>query len=163
LLNFIIQDKPPPPPALAPELSNLVTHFVSKKFKNFNMRSQFSRNFCSSLSLYFLISKKEGKCTEISSFSEAKAADMAANQKQEVTLLRWLFKDFATSPIAPLQWIEYNIRQMSRVYPSGNRVGSSNYDPTMAFNCGAQVSNACSRKLFNDCFIIDCSFELSNG
>ncbi|XP_063928009.1 1-phosphatidylinositol 4,5-bisphosphate phosphodiesterase delta-4-like [Zophobas morio] len=96
-----VKDKPPPPPALAPELSNLVTHFVSKKFKNFNM------------------SKKEGKCTEISSFSEAKAADMAANQKQE--------------------WIEYNIRQMSRVYPSGNRVGSSNYDPTMAFNCGAQI------------------------
>jgi Phosphatidylinositol-specific phospholipase C, Y domain len=37
-------------------------------------------------------------------------------------------------------WVEYNTRQMSRIYPAGTRVDSSNYDPCPSWNVGSQVS-----------------------
>ena len=33
----------------------------------------------------------------------------------------------------------YNMRQLSRVYPNGKRVDSSNYDPRVMWNCGIQL------------------------
>ena len=34
---------------------------------------------------------------------------------------------------------EYNMRQISRVYPQGKRVDSSNFDPQPMWNCGMQM------------------------
>jgi phosphatidylinositol phospholipase C gamma-1 len=35
--------------------------------------------------------------------------------------------------------IKYNRKQLTRVYPQGMRVDSSNYDPTRLWNCGVQL------------------------
>eukprot|EP00118_Oscarella_pearsei_P006498 m.29453 g.29453 ORF g.29453 m.29453 type:complete len:1306 (+) comp31169_c0_seq5:82-3999(+) len=37
------------------------------------------------------------------------------------------------------QFVAYNFRQFSRVYPKGSRVDSSNYDPTLMWDCGVQM------------------------
>eukprot|EP00873_Tetraselmis_striata_P009850 jgi/Tetstr1/430114/TSEL_019948.t1 len=37
------------------------------------------------------------------------------------------------------QWIEYNMRHLSRVYPAGLRVDSSNYSPIPAWQLGCQL------------------------
>eukprot|EP00043_Microstomoeca_roanoka_P005501 m.56102 g.56102 ORF g.56102 m.56102 type:complete len:1354 (+) comp12995_c0_seq1:65-4126(+) len=34
---------------------------------------------------------------------------------------------------------EYNTRQLSRIYPNGKRVDSSNFDPRLMWNCGCQL------------------------
>eukprot|EP01103_Thecamoeba_quadrilineata_P001055 TRINITY_DN10934_c0_g1_i1.p1 TRINITY_DN10934_c0_g1~~TRINITY_DN10934_c0_g1_i1.p1 ORF type:complete len:951 (-),score=192.82 TRINITY_DN10934_c0_g1_i1:16-2838(-) len=39
----------------------------------------------------------------------------------------------------PQEMILYNTRQISRIYPEGSRVASSNYDPFPAFNHGCQL------------------------
>jgi len=39
----------------------------------------------------------------------------------------------------PTDFVKYNGRQLSRIYPKGNRFDSSNYDPIPAWNCGAQI------------------------
>jgi phosphatidylinositol phospholipase C gamma-1 len=36
-------------------------------------------------------------------------------------------------------WVEYNMRQFSRVYPKGTRVKSDNYDPQQMWNFGMQL------------------------
>eukprot|EP00953_Heterococcus_sp_UTEX-ZZ885_P015737 8868-Heterococcus_DN1.PRE.1 len=36
-------------------------------------------------------------------------------------------------------WVEYNTKQMSRIYPAGTRVDSSNYDPCPSWNVGSQI------------------------
>ena len=33
----------------------------------------------------------------------------------------------------------YNRNQFSRIYPKGQRIDSSNYDPQLAWNCGCQM------------------------
>jgi Phosphatidylinositol-specific phospholipase C, Y domain. len=60
-----------------------------------------------------------GKCYQMSSFSEKKAEE----------LIKSSAKDFVT----------YNARQLSRIYPSGKRTGSSNYKPTPLWNVGCQI------------------------
>jgi len=35
--------------------------------------------------------------------------------------------------------IKYNMKQISRVYPKGTRIASSNFDPTQAWNVGCQL------------------------
>lgn len=56
---------------------------------------------------------------EITSFSEAKV-----NKLLKTT---------------PGQFVDFNSRQLSRIYPKGTRFDSSNYDPVPSWNCGAQV------------------------
>ena len=36
-------------------------------------------------------------------------------------------------------YVEYNTRQLSRIYPAGGRVDSSNYNPQHAWNAGCQI------------------------
>lgn len=60
-----------------------------------------------------------GKADQISSFSESKIDTLAK-------------KDL-------LAFVNYNKKQLSRVYPSGTRVDSSNYDPSLAWATGCQV------------------------
>jgi hypothetical protein len=58
----------------------------------------------------------------MSSFSEAKARDLIEESA----------KDF----------VMYNAQQLSRIYPSGKRTGSSNYKPTAFWNVGCQIGTA---------------------
>lgn len=37
------------------------------------------------------------------------------------------------------EFVKYNIRQMSRIYPQGNRIASSNYNPQIYWNVGCQL------------------------
>lgn len=39
----------------------------------------------------------------------------------------------------PIPWGSYNKRQMSRIYPKGTRMDSSNYMPQMFWNAGCQM------------------------
>jgi len=40
---------------------------------------------------------------------------------------------------SPVPFVEYNSRQLSRIYPKGMRVDSSNYDPWPSWNHGCQI------------------------
>ena len=64
-------------------------------------------------------SKAEAKANEMSSFSEPKTEKLLGK--------------------SPADWVEYNARQMSRIYPAGKRIDSSNYDPVPSWNVGSQI------------------------
>ena len=77
-------------------------------------------NYCKAVHFYnFSKSKEEGKFYEMSSFGESKT------------------KKFIKDKCA--EFIEYNKKQLSRVYPGGSRVDSSNYNPLMAWSAGCQI------------------------
>lgn len=61
-----------------------------------------------------------GKYYEMSSFGEAKAMKFAKSADCRALL-------------------EYNKRQLSRIYPAGARIDSSNYLPTTLWNAGCQL------------------------
>uniref|UniRef100_A0A8C6LS48 Phosphoinositide phospholipase C n=1 Tax=Nothobranchius furzeri TaxID=105023 RepID=A0A8C6LS48_NOTFU len=62
---------------------------------------------------------KKKRLYEMSSFVETKAMD--------------LLKNF------PCEFLEYNKKQLSRIYPKGTRVDSSNYMPQLFWNIGCQM------------------------
>ncbi|CAL8257988.1 unnamed protein product [Arctogadus glacialis] len=68
---------------------------------------------------YFEASKKAGRCFQMSSFVETKA-------------LEHLTK-------SPVEFVEYNKSQLSRIYPKGTRVDSSNFMPQLFWNAGCQL------------------------
>ncbi|CAL8341197.1 unnamed protein product [Boreogadus saida] len=59
------------------------------------------------------------KCDEMSSLSESKARKLAKE--------------------AGADFVQHNIRQLSRIYPSGLRTVSSNYNPQELWNVGCQI------------------------
>ncbi|NXA42483.1 PLCB2 phosphodiesterase, partial [Eudromia elegans] len=67
----------------------------------------------------FEVSSQKNRSYVISSFTELKAYDLLSK--------------------FPLQFAEYNKRQMSRIYPKGTRMDSSNYMPQMFWNVGCQM------------------------
>ncbi|NXA55941.1 PLCB2 phosphodiesterase, partial [Nothocercus julius] len=67
----------------------------------------------------FEVSSQKNRSYVISSFTELKAYDLLTK--------------------FPLQFAEYNKRQMSRIYPKGTRMDSSNYMPQMFWNVGCQM------------------------
>ncbi|XP_053189668.1 1-phosphatidylinositol 4,5-bisphosphate phosphodiesterase beta-1-like [Scomber japonicus] len=67
----------------------------------------------------FEASKKAARCYHMSSFVETKA-------------LEHLTK-------SPVEFVEYNKSQLSRIYPKGTRVDSSNYMPQLFWNAGCQL------------------------
>uniref|UniRef100_A0A8C5K3V0 1-phosphatidylinositol 4,5-bisphosphate phosphodiesterase n=1 Tax=Jaculus jaculus TaxID=51337 RepID=A0A8C5K3V0_JACJA len=67
----------------------------------------------------FEFSSQKNRSYVISSFTELKAADLLSK--------------------ASVQFVDYNKRQMSRVYPKGTRMDSSNYMPQMFWNAGCQM------------------------
>ncbi|XP_049585013.1 1-phosphatidylinositol 4,5-bisphosphate phosphodiesterase delta-4 [Syngnathus scovelli] len=60
-----------------------------------------------------------GKCNEMSSFSESKAKRLAKE--------------------AGADFVRHNVQQLSRIYPSGLRTDSSNYNPQELWNVGCQI------------------------
>ncbi|NXE55747.1 PLCB2 phosphodiesterase, partial [Casuarius casuarius] len=67
----------------------------------------------------FEVSSQKNRSYVISSFTELKAYDLLTK--------------------FPSQFVEYNKRQMSRIYPKGTRMDSSNYMPQMFWNVGCQM------------------------
>nr|XP_009669134.1 PREDICTED: 1-phosphatidylinositol 4,5-bisphosphate phosphodiesterase beta-2 [Struthio camelus australis] len=67
----------------------------------------------------FEVSSQKNRSYVISSFTELKAYDLLTK--------------------FPVQFVEYNKRQMSRIYPKGTRMDSSNYMPQMFWNIGCQM------------------------
>ena len=62
-----------------------------------------------------------GKHFEMSSFGEKKAIKFSKDNCPE--------------------FLEYNQRQLSRIYPAGLRIDSSNYNPVQFWNVGCQLGN----------------------
>ncbi|XP_037646762.1 1-phosphatidylinositol 4,5-bisphosphate phosphodiesterase delta-4-like isoform X2 [Sebastes umbrosus] len=76
--------------------------------------------YCKSVHFHgFEYARSHTKCNEMSSFSESKAKRLA--------------KDAGTD------FVQYNTRQLSRIYPSGLRTDSSNYNPQEMWNVGNQI------------------------
>ncbi|XP_072284973.1 1-phosphatidylinositol 4,5-bisphosphate phosphodiesterase beta-2 isoform X2 [Pyxicephalus adspersus] len=67
----------------------------------------------------FEVSAQKNQSYVISSFVETKAYDLLTK--------------------FPVQFVQYNKRQMSRIYPKGTRMDSSNYMPQMFWNVGCQM------------------------
>ncbi|KAJ0006402.1 hypothetical protein NQD34_013675 [Periophthalmus magnuspinnatus] len=67
----------------------------------------------------FEVACKRNKFFEMSSFVETKGMDILKN--------------------SPVKFVEYNKNQLSRVYPKGTRVDSSNYMPQLFWNVGCQM------------------------
>ncbi|XP_059560905.1 1-phosphatidylinositol 4,5-bisphosphate phosphodiesterase beta-2 [Myotis daubentonii] len=67
----------------------------------------------------FECSAQKNRSYVISSFTELKAYDLLSK--------------------AAVQFVDYNKRQMSRIYPKGTRMDSSNYMPQMFWNAGCQM------------------------
>ncbi|NXT31050.1 PLCB2 phosphodiesterase, partial [Pelecanoides urinatrix] len=67
----------------------------------------------------FEVSAQKNRSYVISSFTELKAYDLLTK--------------------FPVQFVEYNKRQMSRIYPKGTRMDSSNYMPQTFWNVGCQM------------------------
>jgi hypothetical protein len=77
-------------------------------------------NYCTAVHFHdFAKSIQEGKCHEMSSFGESKTKKFIKDKRS--------------------QFIEYNKKQLSRIYPAGSRVDSSNYNPLMAWSAGCQI------------------------
>ncbi|XP_035531499.1 1-phosphatidylinositol 4,5-bisphosphate phosphodiesterase beta-3 [Morone saxatilis] len=67
----------------------------------------------------FEVANKRKKFFEMSSFVETKGMD--------------------TLKSSPIEFVEYNKNQLSRIYPKGTRVDSSNYMPQLFWNVGCQM------------------------
>ncbi|XP_054656403.1 1-phosphatidylinositol 4,5-bisphosphate phosphodiesterase beta-3 isoform X2 [Dunckerocampus dactyliophorus] len=67
----------------------------------------------------FEVATKKKKFFEMSSFVETKGMD--------------------TLKSSPIEFVEYNKNQLSRIYPKGTRVDSSNYMPQLFWNVGCQM------------------------
>ncbi|XP_054828199.1 1-phosphatidylinositol 4,5-bisphosphate phosphodiesterase beta-2 isoform X2 [Eublepharis macularius] len=68
----------------------------------------------------FEISAQKNRSYVISSFTETKAYELLSKSS--------------------IQFVDYNKRQMSRIYPKGTRMDSSNYMPQMFWNVGCQMA-----------------------
>ncbi|XP_068428822.1 1-phosphatidylinositol 4,5-bisphosphate phosphodiesterase delta-4 [Clinocottus analis] len=76
--------------------------------------------YCKSVHFHgFEHARSHAKCYEMSSFSESKAKRLA--------------KDAGTD------FVQYNARHLSRIYPGGLRTDSSNYNPQEMWNVGNQI------------------------
>ncbi|KAJ8776846.1 hypothetical protein J1605_015023 [Eschrichtius robustus] len=92
------------------EMSSLVNYVQPTKFTSFESSAQKNRSYV------------------ISSFTELKAYDLLSKSSVQ----------FVALP-APIPCGSYNKRQMSRIYPKGTRMDSSNYMPQMFWNAGCQM------------------------
>ncbi len=80
------------------------------------------------------------------SATEAAANDMSSFSEPKTEKL---IKAYAK------EWAEYNKRQMSRIYPAGIRIDSSNYDPVPSWCVGSQIvalnyQTSCKEMHLND-------------
>ncbi|KAJ9593445.1 hypothetical protein L9F63_015012, partial [Diploptera punctata] len=84
-----------------------------------------------------------GKYFHMSSFSEAKASVLIEKSGK--------------------QFVAYNARQLSRIYPSGARTGSSNYKPTPFWNSGCQIVALNYQSARRPIFLNESKFKENGG
>ena len=65
--------------------------------------------------------QEEGKFYQMSSFGESKAFG--------------IYED----PTKAVQFVKYNTKQISRIYPGAKRQDSSNFKPLQPWNAGCQI------------------------
>ncbi|MGH0179961.1 UNVERIFIED_CONTAM: hypothetical protein FKN15_010536 [Acipenser sinensis] len=101
------------------EMSNLVNYIEPVKFKSFEVAS------------------KRNKYFEMSSFVETKGLEQLTKCPMEfVELYRIVLDCMLFLSALP----RYNKKQLSRIYPKGTRVDSSNYLPQLFWNAGCQMA-----------------------
>lgn len=89
--------------------------------------------------------KHESTAKELSELITLKAVKFPGFNDYKTKNKPWEMSSFSEGKIgkflskSPLQYVEYNTRQLSRIFPKGSRIDSSNYDPVPAWNCGAQI------------------------
>ncbi len=83
------------------------------------MYSKYHLNYFVHTYLSITVTPPPAKCWQMSSFGESTAQKLS--------------KENAT------RYVTYNKIQISRTYPKGSRVDSSNYDPTSMWNAGCQI------------------------
>ena len=79
--------------------------------------------------------------TRVCVFARARAADIGterAGSRDMSSFPETKAEKFATRSRGK-RFLQYNRRQLSRVYPRGQRLDSSNYDPLPMWLCGSQL------------------------
>ena len=99
-------------PAIVPELARL-TLFHGTRYKNFEQSIAEPTSHMHSMS--------EKKVTKLLSGKKKKGSSSSSGK----TLVE--------------AWRDYNVRHLTRTYPAGLRVDSSNYNPTLAWAAGCQL------------------------
>ena len=98
-------------------------------------------NYCKAVHFYdFAKSKQEAKYYEMSSFGENKTKKFIKEKRSE--------------------FIEYNKKQLSRIYPAGGRVDSSNYNPLMAWSAGCQIGKTVHLNYFIHLTIVEIMYVI---
>ncbi|XP_038141984.1 1-phosphatidylinositol 4,5-bisphosphate phosphodiesterase beta-1 isoform X3 [Cyprinodon tularosa] len=87
--------------------------FATEEMSNLVLYIQPVKFYC------FETSKKVNRSFQMSSFVETKALELLTK--------------------SPVEFVEYNKLQLSRIYPKGTRVDSSNYNPQLFWNAGCQL------------------------
>jgi len=88
---------------------------------------------------------KESTAKELSDLIHLKTVKFPGFTDYRTKNKPWEMSSFSEGKIAkflsksPTEYVEYNTKQISRIYPKGSRVNSSNYDPVPSWNCGAQI------------------------
>ncbi|GFG35396.1 hypothetical protein Cfor_10126 [Coptotermes formosanus] len=101
-------------------------------------------NICQAVHFHgFEEAKVSGKCYQMSSFSETKAGDLIKTSAKHFVI--------------------YNARQLSRIYPSGKRTGSSNYKPTPLWNVGCQIVALNYQSAQRPVFLNESKFRQNGG
>jgi len=49
----------------------------------------------------------------------------------------------------PKAFLRHNRHRLSRIYPAGGRIDSSNYDPMLLWTVGSQLGAACLRSVYS--------------
>ncbi|KAM6909081.1 1-phosphatidylinositol 4,5-bisphosphate phosphodiesterase beta-3 [Xenentodon cancila] len=69
-----------------------------------------------------------------------KSFEVAANKRKFFEMSSFVeTKAMETLKSTPIEFVEYNKNQLSRIYPKGTRVDSSNYMPQLFWNVGCQM------------------------
>ncbi|GAB1285091.1 1-phosphatidylinositol 4,5-bisphosphate phosphodiesterase delta-4 [Apodemus speciosus] len=89
----------------------------------------------SSTTIFFTHSKENYHIYDISSFSESKAKNLIKEAGQEKSGMG----NFRPSRQGGNEFVQHNARQLCRVYPSGLRTDSSNFNPQEHWNVGCQM------------------------
>lgn len=81
------------------------------------------------------------KCRLLSSFSNCSFSSLPYVENPDFKEIRSFVETKAESIVKqkPVELLKYNLKGLTRVYPKGQRVDSSNYDPFRLWLCGSQM------------------------
>lgn len=133
---------------LSPDLSDLVVYCRSVPFRGFENVSEKIPNEMSSFSENEALKliKDSGTTVEITVFLTRRRERV----KNILWHCSWFYRKHNQPPVYHGMWfsifsfagklfVRHNSRQLSRIYPSGQRLQSSNYDPQEMWNGGCQM------------------------